>query len=267
MQPDELSLSQRRLLREIAADEDAAVPREVTPRLDPVALKRRQWDLLHLEQAGMVTAKSAECYELTAEGRAAAGLAALPRPSEFGEAMRRHHRELNRELVRRMHACPPAFFEELVVDLLRTMGYGGRHADLCRRIGRSRDGGIDGVVDRDELELDTLYVQAKRYAPGTAVPLPDLRDFAGTLDMHRAVKGVFLTTAHFSTAALDFCRHLTRRVALIDGTRLADLLIRYGLGVRTMETWQIRTIDESYFSPRRSAPIADISSASIQPRR
>jgi restriction system protein len=184
---------------------------------------------------------------LTAEGRAAAGLASLGRVPELAAAFRALDEDLIGALRGRIHSGSPAFFEALVVDLLWSMGYGGRRRDLARRIGKCRDGGIDGLIDRDELGLDTIYMQAKRYAPDATVPIPDIRDFAGTLDAHRAAKGVFVTTARFSAAAVEFCRQLSRRVALIDGRRLAELMIRYGLGVRVVESWQVKKIDEIYF--------------------
>jgi restriction system protein len=267
MQPENWPASQRRLLQRMAEDGGVLTAQDLAKGRDAAAVKHRQWDLLRLEEAGLVCGAGAGNYRLTSEGRAAAGLAPLGRIPDLTAALRAADADLSRELVRRIHASPPAFFEALVVDLLWSMGYGGRRRDLARRIGKCRDGGVDGLVDRDELGLDTIYVQAKRYAPDVSVPLPDIRDFAGTLDAHRAAKGVFVSTAHFSAAATEFCRQLSRRVALIDGRRLAELMIRYGLGVRIVESWQIKKIDEGYFSSARPTETLETSSASTQPRR
>lgn len=155
---------------------------------------------------------------------------------------------LHRELICRIHAQPPEFFERLVIDVLLAMGYGGDRAEMARCLGRSGDGGIDGIIPLDELGFDSISIQAKRLKPGTAVPISDVRDFAGSLEARRASKGVFVTTTHFSSGAAEFCAQLVRRVVLIDGNRLAELMLRLGLGVKVQHRFEIRALDGAYFS-------------------
>jgi restriction system protein len=155
---------------------------------------------------------------------------------------------LHRELIARIHTQRPEFFERLVIDVLLAMGYGGNRAEMARCLGRSGDGGIDGIIPLDELCFDSIYIQAKRLKPGTAVPISDVRDFAGSLEARRAGKGVFVTTTHFSAGAADFCAQLVRRVVLIDGNRLAELMLHYGLGIRVQHRFEIRALDRDYFA-------------------
>ena len=156
---------------------------------------------------------------------------------------------LQGELISRIHAQTPDFFERLVIDVLLAMGYGSDRAEMARCLGRSGDGGIDGIIPLDELGFDSICIQAKRLKPGTAVPISDVRDFAGSLEAQRAGKGVFVTTTHFSAGAADFCAQLVRRVVLIDGSRLTDLMMRHGIGVRVQHSFEIRTVDKAYFTP------------------
>ena len=155
--------------------------------------------------------------------------------------------ELSSELIARVHSFTPAFFERLIVDLLLAMGYGGGRAEMGHALGRSGDGGIDGVIKEDELGLDVVYVQAKRYAPDNAVPVREIRDFVGSLEGHRASKGVFVTTSSFPDSAREFVGRVSKRVILIDGKELARLMIRHNVGVRTKDTYEIKKIDEDYF--------------------
>jgi restriction system protein len=172
------------------------------------------------------------------------------------------------ELIARIHAQSPDFFEALVIDVLLAMGYGGRRRDLAQQLGRTGDGGVDGVIAQDELGLDVIYIQAKRLKPGGMVPVADVRDFAGSLDAHQASKGVFVSTAQFTEAAREFVGRLSRRVVLVDGLRLSDLMIRHNIGVRVKESYQIKRIDADYFSPPLAASRKQqMISASIQPRR
>ncbi len=157
-------------------------------------------------------------------------------------------RVLQRELIARIHAQPPAFFERLVIDLLLSMGYGADRVDTARCLGRSGDGGIDGVITLDELSLEQICIQAKRLKPGVTVPISDVRDFAGSLEARRASKGVFVATTHFSPGAEAFCAKLSRRVVLIDGDRLAELMIRFNIGVKVQHSFELKALDRSYFA-------------------
>jgi restriction system protein len=156
-------------------------------------------------------------------------------------------RELSVEIIEKVHSFTPAFFERLIVDLLLAMGYGGGRAEMGRALGRSGDGGIDGVIKEDELGLDVVYVQAKRYAAETAVPTREVRDFVGSLEGHRASKGVFVTTSYFPTSAYEFVGRVSKRVILIDGPELSKLMIRHNVGVRVRDVYEIKKIDEDYF--------------------
>lgn len=184
------------------------------------------------------------------------GAAPLPPPSRtvagFGEdhvsqLVRLAHAALVDQLIGSIHVQRPEFFEQLVIDVLVGMGYGSRRAEMAQRLGRTGDGGIDGFVALDELGLDLIYVQAKRLKPGAPVPVADVRDFAGSLDARHAAKGVFMTTTHFSPAAVEFCSTLTRRVVLVDGARLAELMIRHNIGVKVKESFQLKVLDRDYF--------------------
>lgn len=155
---------------------------------------------------------------------------------------------LKAELLQRVLAQSPAFFERAIVDLLVAMGYGGSHEGAALSLGRSGDGGVDGVIDEDRLGLDRIYVQAKRYAPHVGVGRPDVQGFVGSLVGFGATKGVFVTTSSFSAPAIDFVRHLPQRVVLIDGARLAELMIEHGVGVRVSRTIAVKRLDEDFFA-------------------
>ncbi|MGV1832129.1 restriction endonuclease [Agrobacterium vitis] len=157
------------------------------------------------------------------------------------------HQALKADLLQRILTQSPAFFERAIVDLLVGMGYGGSHENAARRLGKSGDGGIDGVIDEDRLGLDRIYVQAKRYASHVSVGRPEVQGFLGSLVGVGAAKGVFVTTSSFSAPAIDFVRHLPQRIVLIDGDRLADLMIEHGVGVRTSRTVQVKRLDEDFF--------------------
>jgi restriction system protein len=155
--------------------------------------------------------------------------------------------ELAEEIIKRVHSFNPAFFERLIVDLLVKMGYGGGRLEMGRTLGRVGDGGVDGVIKEDELGLDVVYVQAKRFAEERSVPLREIRDFVGGLEGHRANKGVFVTTSHFPSTAYEFITRVSKRVVLIDGPELANLMIRHRVGVRVKANYEVKRIDEDYF--------------------
>ena len=177
-----------------------------------------------------------------------AGMATLETetPEETREAaVARLRAELAADLIARVKNSPPEFFERLVVTLLLNMGYGGSRADAGRSLGRSGDGGIDGIIDEDRLGLDAIYIQAKRWE-GT-VGRPEIQKFVGALHGQRARKGVFITTSAFSAEAADYASRVENRLVLIDGHRLADLMIDFGVGVSIVATYQIKRIDSDFF--------------------
>jgi restriction system protein len=164
----------------------------------------------------------------------------------LSNAYRSLRAELESELLEEIGRASPAFFEQLVVDLLVNMGYGGSRQDAGRAIGRSGDGGIDGIIDEDRLGLDVIYLQAKRWE--STVGRPEIQKFAGALQKHRARKGVFITTSSFSREALEYAGVIDTRIILIDGARLAKLMVDHGVGVSTVGTYEIKRVDSDYFS-------------------
>ena len=154
-------------------------------------------------------------------------------------------RELAQELLERIKTKPSVFFERLVVELLVAMGYGGSLKDAGQAVGRSGDGGIDGIIKEDKLGLDYLYVQAKRWE-GT-VGRPVVQAFAGSLDEQRARRGVMITTSQFSQDAHNFVNRIEKKIVLIDGERLTQLMIEYNVGVAVEDTYVVKRIDLDYF--------------------
>lgn len=167
------------------------------------------------------------------------------------EIMRAAHAQIEtslaQDLLSRIQAAPPDFFERLVIALLLAMGFGGSAADAGRALGRSGDDGVDGVIDQDALGLDRVYVQAKRYAPGNNIGSGAIRDFFGSLDRHKATKGLFVTTSTFSPSARETAEFLSKRIVLIDGEQLTKLMIGHNVGCRIEDTLHIKRIDEDFF--------------------
>ena len=142
--------------------------------------------------------------------------------------------------------CSSAFFERLVVDLLVRMGYGGTRSDAGRAVGKSGDGGIDGIIKEDRLGLDTIYLQAKRWEG--PVSRPEIQKFAGALQGHRAKKGVFLTTSRFTDEALDYVERVDNKIVLVDGKTLAELMLDHGIGCSLSASYEVKRIDSDYFT-------------------
>ena len=155
-------------------------------------------------------------------------------------------RELATELLQKIKDNSPAFFEELVIDLLVAMGYGGSREDAGKAIGRSGDGGIDGIIKADPLGLNVVYIQAKRWKG--KVGAPPVRDFVGALDGEGVQEGIFITTSDFNPAAKEFAERSSKRVILINGNQLADYMIKHNVGVSTTKTYEIKRVDSDYFT-------------------
>lgn len=187
--------------------------------------------------------------EATEVAAQADGAAADLTPDEIMRAAARQlEAALAGELLQRVVAGTPAFFESLVVRLLIAMGYGGSVNDLDKAlVGRSGDGGVDGVIDQDPLGLDRIYVQAKRYGPENTVGASAIRDFFGSLDRFKATKGLFVTTSTFSASARETAEMLSKRIVLIDGPQLTRLMIRHSVGCRVEETLTVKRLDEEFF--------------------
>ena len=168
-------------------------------------------------------------------------------PEERMESAYQRVREgLAAELLQTIKDNSPAFFERLVIDLLVRMGYGGTRKDAGQAIGKSGDGGIDGIIKEDRLGLDIVYVQAKRW--DDVVGRPEIQKFAGALQGQRAKKGVFLTTSSFSRDALEYVSRIESKIVLIDGEMLAQLMIDYNIGVATVASYDVKRIDSDYFA-------------------
>jgi restriction system protein len=149
------------------------------------------------------------------------------------------------EVLIRVKGCSPDFFEKLVVELLLKMGYGGSRADAGQAVGKAGDEGIDGVISEDRLGLDIVYLQAKRW--DGSVGRPEIQKFVGALHGKRAKKGVFITTGFFSSDAAAYVENIDPKVVLIDGRRLAELMIDFEVGVTTARTYSVKRVDSDYF--------------------
>lgn len=242
---------------------------------------RVHWARTYLKQAGLLEAPKRGCFQITerglsllAENPDVVNVALLERYPEFQEFRSRRkekantkdegsgtssetpedalasaysaiQRKVEEEILEQIMQSSPSFFERLVVDLLVQMGYGGNRQDAGRALGKSGDGGIDGIIKEDRLGLDVIYIQAKRWE-GT-VGRPEIQKFAGALQGQRARKGVFITTSGFSKEAEEYASMIESKIILIDGARLASLMIEHDVGVSTSGVYEVKKIDSDYF--------------------
>ncbi len=266
---------------------EAQKAEELPSRRQPVYKNRIGWAHDRLKRAGLSTSPKRGYWQLTDQGRAFAADHAAGIPAEVvkqmafrpvkakladdgedddqvadetvepadatqtpEERLRAAHLELQErirgELLDLIRNASPAFFEDLVLDVLHKMGYGSQRNSLVRT-GGSGDGGIDGVVSLDRLGLEKVYVQAKRYAEDNHVGRPAIQGFFGALAGRRATKGVFITTSKFSREARDFASTASDSIVLINGERLAQLMIEYSVGVSRAESYNVVKIDSDYF--------------------
>lgn len=225
---------------------------ESPERIDSKTLARfpefREWKKLDRKSSGAETRTEASVDISPSPPSSQQTVAPEQTPEE---RLRTAHAELDAaladDLLQAVLQTSPARFERLVVELLIAMGYGNGDPAYGKSIGKSGDGGIDGIVNEDALGLDAVYIQAKRYASDIKVGRPDLQRFVGSMSGESATKGVFVTTSAFSQHAVDYLPKIAQRVVLIDGQRLARLMITHGVGVRAEETFTIRSIDEQVF--------------------
>lgn len=247
-----------------------------------VFTNRIAWAKSHLKQAGLIESPRWGVYLISARGleflREASGPINIKVLSQFSEyqkfrsgkaaeagvfeeppsgdemtpeehieyGYKQIRQKLYIEILERIKKCSPDFFERVVVDLIVAMGYGGSRSDAGRAIGRTGDGGIDGIVKEDRLGLDVIYIQAKRWE-GT-VGRPEIQKFAGALLGQKAKKGIFVTTSSFTKEAQDFTSLIDTKVILIDGVELAELLVDHEVGVTKGDVYEIKRIDSDYFS-------------------
>lgn len=252
-----------------------------------ILANRVGWARTYLKKAGLINAPSRGHYQITSEGKKALENDALIIDNEYlskfkgfqnfvktadqkilADSGKTHESEVKEtplevmenayngivaqladNLMTNIMDQSPAFFEHLVIDLLMKMGYGGTLISPGEVTGKSGDEGIDGIIREDALGFDKIYVQAKRWADDHVVGEPDIHQFAGALMGKGATKGLFITTSHFSRQAVNFVdKHMTAKIVLVDGEALTRLMIRYGLGVSTIHTYDIKRIDSDYFS-------------------
>ncbi len=164
---------------------------------------------------------------------------------QLASAYQRLRQSLESELLEHVKSASPAFFERVVIDLLVKMGYGGSRRDAGRAIGKSGDGGIDGIIKEDKLGLDVIYIQAKRWE-GT-VGRPEIQKFAGALQGHRANKGVFITTSSYTRDALEYSRMINTKIILMDGIELTGLMIDHNVGISSVGVYEVKKVDTDYF--------------------
>jgi len=261
---------------------DEEIAQRIASGTSTVLENRLAWARTYLKKAGLVEPVSRGQYRITQRGldvlkskpqkidnaflrkfpefsefvrRQDIGRQAGAEPSEGPEtqtpqevledAYQRLRRELADELLQTVLSTTPSFFERLVVKLLVAMGYGGSLKDAGQDLGKPGDDGVDGVIKEDRLGLDAIYVQAKRWT--ASVGRPDVQSFAGSLEGHRARKGVFITTSQFSKEAREYVTRIEKKIRLINGEELAQLMIDYGVGVTEGETYEVKKLDRDYF--------------------
>ena len=249
----------------------------------PVLYNRVGWAVYYMSKAGLLRKIGRGAYELTGDGRAL--LERDPRRVDNsvlknypdyvnwmksaeptkpkGETTARKNRdspeedleratatldgELRADVLKRVLEAEPAFLEKIILKLLSAMNYGGGNAEMTRVTGGPRDSGIDGAIKEDALGLDEVYVQVKRYAEGSNVGASELRNFAGAIDTAGTSKGVFVTTSDFTKNAIEYLNKSPKRIVPINGTELADLLVKHNVGVRVFKTYEVKRIDENFF--------------------
>jgi restriction system protein len=157
-------------------------------------------------------------------------------------------KSLVQELLDQVKQCSSRFFEILVVDLLVAMGYGGSRQDAAQVVGKSGDGGIDGIIKEDHLGLDNIYIQAKKWSDTKPISRPEIQKFVGALQGHHATKGVFITTGRFSESSKSYIKNLNSKIVLIDGEQLGQHMIDFNIGVSMQERYEVKKLDTDYFS-------------------
>ena len=165
----------------------------------------------------------------------------------INEAMDEIEAALADELLSQLLDSTPAFFEQVIVDLLMAMGYGGDNQEAGQQLGKSGDDGIDGLVDQDPLRLERVFIQAKRYKPDNTISSDAIREFVGALSFRQASKGIFVTTSSFSNSAKNTAETVNHRIVLIDGQRLTHLMIAHDIGCTPQRTRLIKQFDRDYF--------------------
>jgi restriction system protein len=165
-------------------------------------------------------------------------------------AHRAASRALEHEVLAHIYAQTPQFFESVIIDLMLAMGYANRRRDLVKQLGRSHDGGVDGMIAQDPLGLDVILLQAKRLKPNSSISASQVRDFIGALETKKASKGIFVTTGSFSSFARSSIQSISHRVRLINGNELSEMMVRHNIGVVPSQSFVFKKLDRSYFAKR-----------------
>jgi restriction system protein len=245
-------------------------------------INRVAWAKVYLSKAGLIMSPRRSVYQITQRGLdvlkenpQVINVAYLKRFEEFGEfinpdvnktvsenipfvessttpretlesAYQIIRKQLVQELLEKIKESTPQYFEEIVVELLVKMGYGGSVKDAGQATKYTNDEGVDGIIKEDKLGLDVIYIQAKRYTENS-VGRPEIQAFVGALDGKHANKGIFITTSKFADTAIAYVKAISKKVVLIDGEQLANYMIEYSLGVTTTATFELKKIDNDYF--------------------
>lgn len=255
--------------------------RELLPsKTQEVIFNRIGWARTYMKKAGLLEDIRRGVFKITERGQAVLGenlerlsTKYLRKFDEFNEFQKKHNEKDSKsendviseatpeemleagytklsenlvdDILVNIAKCSPSFFEHLVVDLLVHMGYGGSFSEAAQVVGKSGDEGIDGIIKEDKLGLDTIYIQAKRWKG--VVGRPEIQKFAGALLGQKASKGVFIATSSFTKEAEEYAASVDRKVVLIDGQKLASLMIEHNVGISTVRTFEIKRIDSDYF--------------------
>jgi len=243
----------------------------------PVYVNRTAWAITYLHRAGALSRLERGVYQITDRGRELLGrnldkltskhlmefqefrefvqvdngpVAPPDRHDESPEerlanAWKQLRESLAKEILDKLRQVSPAYFEKIVVDLLVAMGYGGSVEDAASVLGHTGDEGIDGMIKEDKLGLDVVYVKAKRWSQN--VGRPEVQAFAGSLEGARAKKGVFITTSDFTPDAREYVKRIEKKIVLIDGRQLAELMIDHDVGVTVVQTYKLKRLDSDYF--------------------
>lgn len=255
--------------------------KELLPsKTQEVIFNRIGWARTYMKKAGLLEDTRRGVFKITDRGQAVLGenlerlsTKYLRKFDEFNEFQRKHNEKDSKsendvisdatpeemleagytklsenlvdDILVNIAKCSPSFFEHLVIDLLVHMGYGGSFSEAAQVVGKSGDEGIDGIIKEDKLGLDTIYIQAKRWKG--VVGRPEIQKFAGALLGQKASKGVFITTSSFTKETEEYTASVDRKVVLIDGQKLASLMIEHNVGISTVRTFEIKRIDSDYF--------------------
>lgn len=214
---------------------------EKQPKTINVKLLRQYPEFLEFEKP-----KGTRSSDKATEQKASSEISPATPLEQLEAAYENLRDELANELLARLKKVSPAFFEKVVVELLVKVGYGGSRADAGKAIGRSGDGGIDGIIKEDKLGLDVVYIQAKRW-DSNPVGRPDVMQLVGALQAQRANKGIFITTSRFTDDARSYVSQIGSKIVLIDGEQLTNLMIEHDVGVSTVSLYPVKKVDSDYF--------------------